>query len=92
MKQIYCTSINCSSRRSICCDAKSKVFNGEEGTSYFKCSTCGGEFIPREHSCTIAYDIGSLIMHCGNVYNEQGIDISKEVGTYIHALRTNKSV
>lgn len=29
------------------------------------------------------YDIGSLIMHCGNVYNEQGIEISKEVGEYI---------
>lgn len=29
------------------------------------------------------YDIGSLIMHCGNIYNEQGVEITKEVGEYI---------
>lgn len=29
------------------------------------------------------YHIGSLIMHCGNIYNEQGVEISKEVGKYI---------
>ncbi len=55
-KELHCTSINCTSRRSLCCDAKSKLFNGEEGTSYYKCSTCGGEFIPREHSCGLVID------------------------------------
>lgn len=45
-KELHCTSIDCDSRRSKCC--------GEESTSYFKCSSCGGEFIAKEHSCSIA--------------------------------------
>lgn len=55
-KELHCTSIDCTSRRSLCCDAKPKLFKGVEGTSYYKCSTCGGEFIPREHSCAIAQE------------------------------------
>ena len=38
----------------------------------------------------ISHEVGSLIMHCGNVYNENGTDISREVGTYIHSIINKK--
>lgn len=31
--------------------------------------------------------IGGLVLACGNVYNEQGTQISKEVGQYIFSQR-----
>jgi|GEM_PF-4552069 len=43
--QKTCASLSCPERRSVCCNAKSKAYSADEGTGYFKCATCGGEFI-----------------------------------------------
>ncbi len=50
-KQLHCTSIDCRSRRSKCCDRP------EEINDYYvienRCSFCKRMFIPGDHSCGI---------------------------------------
>lgn len=56
-KELHCTSIDCTSRRSLCCDAKCEAGSyGVGNYGDYACSECKGEFIPREHSCGLVMD------------------------------------
>lgn len=93
-KERHCISIDCTSRRSLCCDAKSKLFNEKEGTSYYKCSTCGGEFIPREHSCVLVMDwrdIDKEQKKCKSKYGEYESCILNEGHEGFHTSITESS-
>lgn len=50
MPEKHCTSIDCPERRSLCCNAKSELYNADEGTNFFMCSKCKHEYVGGE--CT----------------------------------------
>ena len=66
MKEIHCLSISCNSRKSKCCNAKSKSVAWLERTGYYVCATCGNKFIPKEHSCAVSVTYMQILPggHC----------------------------